>query len=186
MTNKKSLLPIALQDKNNLVLEECIKAEFNIDIKKLIVTPVQNADESLLPHLAKQEHVLGDEGWNLATTKEEKQNLIISSFEKHSKKGSIPSIIAALKNIKIEAKISEFWEYSGRPSHFKVEFLNIYKQGLNKNFENQLIAMINAYKPATRILDYINYFLCSKSHIYISTHIKTLEKTVIKTNGVIL
>lgn len=182
----KSLLPIGVQDKNNIALEECIKLAFNIDIKELMVTPIENVNEKILPILAKQEHVLGAEGWNLAETKQEKQNLIINSFEKHAKKGSIPSIIDALKNIAIEAKISEFWEYSGRPAHFAIEFLNLYKQGLNDQFEKQLVDMINAYKPATRVLDYIHYFLCSIGKLYISTHLKNFETVIVKTNGAIL
>lgn len=186
MSNKKSLLPVCLQDRNNLALEECMKLAFRIDPKKLVLYPIQNIDEDLLPQLAKENHVLGWEGWNLVESKEEKQRLIENSLEKHAKKGTNPSVIEALKRINIDAKISEFWEYGGRPAHFIMEFLNIYDRGLDGDFEAAIKELINAYKPATRVLDFINYFLCSVGTLYVDGRIKTTETVVIKTNEVIL
>ena len=186
MPNKNSLLPTILQDKNNLAIESCIKEAFFIDMKKFLIRPYENASDELLSFLAKEAHVLGPEGWNLAKNRQEKLNIIESSFEKHLKKGSIPSIKEALKNINIDAEISEFWEYGGRPAHFIVKFLNIYDRGLNNDFETQIKDMINIYKPATRILDYINYYLCCMANIYITTRIQLVENTVIKTKEVII
>ncbi len=181
-----SLLPKTMQDTNNLALEECIKEAVNVDVKKIMVYPIENADESLLPILAKEFHVLGSEGWNIVSSKKEKQNLIINSLAKHAKKGSINSITDALSTINIEAEIAEFWEYSGRPGHFSVKFLNLYDRGLTEELEEELTKMINAYKPATRILDKINYYLSSKGLLYAGFGINSTEKAAISTTEEIL
>ncbi|MCD7780410.1 MAG: phage tail protein I [Candidatus Gastranaerophilales bacterium] len=181
-----SLLPKSMQDSNNLALEECIKEAVNVDVKKLMVYPIENANENLLPILAKEFHVLGAEGWNIVSTKKEKQNLIINSIAKHAKKGCINSITEALNTIDIEASILEFWQYAGRPAHFMVEFLNIYDRNFTSELEEMLEKMIKAYKPASRILDKINYFLCSKGLLYASSSIRSTEKTILATKEVIL
>lgn len=184
--SNKSLLPVCMQDKNNLTLENCIKKAFSIDMKKLVFYPIQNIDENLLSQFAKENHVQGFEGWNLVSTKEEKQTLIENSLKIHAEKGTKPSVINSLARLKIEAKISEFWEYGGRPAHFIVEFLNIFDRGLTSELEQAIKEMILSYKPATRILDGINFFLCSTANIYTVSTVKTSEEVIISTNEVIL
>ena len=182
--SNNSLLPQVLQDKHNLALESCMKEAFKIDLKKLLLCPVENVNETLLPILGKENHIMGYEGWNLAKTKEQKQNLIKNSPQLHAEKGSIPALKKALQTLNIEADIKEGDEYDGRIGHFRVEFLNIYDRGLDDNFEAEIKEMINNYKPLTRILDVINYFLCSKAKVYIGARVSTLETTVIKTKEV--
>ena len=63
--SNNSLLPQVLQDKHNLALESCMKEAFKIDLKKLLLCPVENVNETLLPILGKENHIMGYEGWNL-------------------------------------------------------------------------------------------------------------------------
>ena len=186
MTNQKSLLPFIYQDKQNLALEECIKEELNIDTKKFLIFPIENASDELLPTLAKEFHVMGAEGWNLCRNRKEKINLLLNSLEKHIMKGINPTILNVLKDFGIIAEISEFWEYGGRPAHYIMKFVNIYDRGLTKELEEDIKELINAYAPATRILDYINYFLCSISKLYVSSRFTTLEKCTISTREVVI
>ena len=182
----KSLLPSALQDSNNLALEKCIQEAFKVDMTRFLIKPYENINEDLLPILAKEEHITGYEGWNLAKTKQDKINVISSSMEKNIKKGSIPSIKQALANIGIEAKISEFWEYAGRPAHFQIEFINLFQNGLDEELEKSIFELVKQYKPVTRILDNINFCLCNIAELYVSTYIFTTEKTTIKTKGAVI
>lgn len=184
--SNKSLLPVCMRDKNNLALENCIKTALSIDIKKLVFHPVQNINENFLSQFAKENHIQGFEGWNLVQTKQEKQTLIENSLKIHAEKGTKSSVINSLAKLKIEAKIAEFWEYGGRPAHFIVEFLNIFDRGLTAELEKSIKEMINTYKPAARILDGINYFLCSTANIYTVSTLKTSEEIIISTNEVIL
>lgn len=182
----KSLLPLIYQDKNNLILENLARFILDIDIKKFMIYPIENAQDNILEELSKEYHIEGYEGWKLAKTREEKQNLIKNSILHHFKKGSIPSIKEALKNFGFEAEIEEFFEYGGRPSHFKIKFINIYNRSLDDEFEKDIKELINCYKPKTRKLDLINYFLCEKVVIYFYSRFQTIEKTTIKTKGAVL
>lgn len=185
MTNN-SLLPLVYQDKQNLALEECIKEELNIDTKKFLIFPIENATDELLPYLAKEFHVMSAEGWNMCRNRKEKEKLLLNALNKHIMKGVKPTILNVLNDFGIIAEISEFYEYGGRPAHYIMKFLNIYDRGLNEEFEEQIKELIKAYAPATRILDYINYFLCSISKIYISSRFTTLEKCTISTREVVI
>ncbi len=186
LTMNKSILPSAIQDKNNLALEQCIIKAFNIDTKKLLLFPIENVDEDLLPILAKEYHVLGYEGWNLAKNKEQKQKLIKNSFKNHCKKGTMPSLVQALANLGMEAELEEFDKYGGKPSHFRFKFLNIFERELDSKLQNDIKELIKIYKPATRKLDSIMFFLCSKAYIYYIPRIKTSKKITLKTKGVAL
>lgn len=177
----ESLLPIAIQDAHNVALEECIKESLNIDLKKFMLVPIENVNENLLPFLAKEAHITGYEGWNLAKTHEQKVNLIKNSFLLHAKKGTMETMLNALINLNVEADIKEWQDYGGRIGHFKVEFLNIFNRGLDENFEKEIVEVIKNYKPLTRILDTISYFLCSKGQIYTGVRLQSLEKVIIRT-----
>ena len=184
MTN--SLLPKSIQDKSNIALEECIKQAFDIDVTKFMVTPVQNANDALLPILAKENHILGVEGWNLAANRKQKENLIINSVKLHSEKGSKPSIVNALKQLNIDAKIQEWFEYSGKIGHFQFELINIFERSFTEELAKQINEVIKAYKPKRAILDKINYFICNKGFLYTLSRCETLHKTVLKTQGAVI
>ena len=181
-----SLLPEALRDEHNLAIENCIKTELDIDLKDFLVTPYERLSGDLLQYMAKEAHVTGYEGWNLALTEKEKRNLIINSFSTHSKKGTKKSIEEAISALNMEINLLEFWEYGGRPAHFKVNFLNLYDRGLDDELPEQIIKIINAYKPASRILDAVIFYLCSLCALYVITHIKTTETITVRTKGEVI
>lgn len=183
---QNSLLPENYKDTNNLVLEECIRQVLNVDLKKVMIYPIENAKEEILPYLAKENHIMGFEGWNLAQTKKEKQDLIKNALILHAKKGTKNAIQEALKRININSEILEFWKYGGRPGHYKINFLQIYERGLTEDLENEIMEMIKNYAPKSRILDYINYFLSSLGKIYISSNNKTTEKVIITTKEAVI
>lgn len=183
---QNSLLPEAYQDKNNLALEQCIRKVLNVDPKKIMIYPVENVSEHLLPYLAKENHIMGFEGWNLATTKEKKQKLIINSLMMHAKKGTKSTIIDALKKINIECEIQEFWEYEGRPGHYQIQFLQIFQRSLTEDLKNAIGEMIRNYAPKSRILDNINFVLCTLGKIFISANTKEVEKTIITTSEAVI
>ena len=182
----KSLLPEALKDKSNLAIEECIKTALDIDVKKFMPAPVQNVSDDLLPVLAEENHIMGAEGWNLTANRRQKENLIRNSVKLHAEKGSKPSIERALKMLNIEAKIQEYWEYSGKIGHFQFELINIFERKFTDELAAEIIEVIKAYKPARAIVDKINYFICNKGFIYALSRLQTLNKTVLKTQGAVI
>ncbi len=179
--SRNSLLPKTMRDKSNLAIEECIKTALDIDVTKFMVAPVENVSDELLPILAKERHITGVEGWNLAQNRKQKEALIINSVLLHAQKGSMPSIVNALKQLNIEAKLQEYWEYQGKIGHFQFELINIFERSFTFELAKQITEVINAYKPARAILDKLNYFICNKGYLYAVSRVKTLEKTVLKT-----
>lgn len=184
--SKKSLLPKSIQDSSNLAIEECIKQAFDIDVTKFMPVPVQNVSDDLLPILAKESHITGIEGWNLTANRKQKEDLIINSVELHSKKGSKPSVIEALKKLNIDAEISEWFEYSGKIGHFKFDLINIFERSFTYELGKRISEVIHAYKPARAILDKIEYYICNKGYVYSNFRVKTLNKTILKTQGAVL
>jgi len=177
----KSLLPESLKDKSNLALEECMKEALDIDITKFMKTPVQGVKDELLPVLAKEAHILGVEGWNIAQTRREKENLIIDSVMLHAKKGSKPSIENAFQSLGIEAEVKEWFKYGGKIGHFRLELIKISNRAFASNLEKQIYEVIKSYKPARALLDKINYFVCNKGFIYTGARLKAIEKSTVKT-----
>lgn len=181
-----SLLPIILRDKHNLALEKCIKTALDIDVSRLLLSPIENVEENILPYLAEEAHVLGDEGWDLTTKKEDKQNLIKNTFIQHAKKGTLSNLIDVLNQLETDSEIKEFWEYGGRVGHFSITFLLIKDRSLTEDLQNKIENIVNIYKPATRILDYINFYINSQCEIYISANTQILEIVTISTQEEII
>ena len=82
--------------------------------------------------------------------------------------------------------MQEFWEYGGKIGHFMFEFLNIKKKEFNEIVESQIIQLINAYKPKTRILDKINYYLSNDGFLYVSARVRSFETVTISTREAVI
>jgi P2-related tail formation protein len=108
--------------------------------------------------LAEQFHVLGNEGWNLANSEQEKRQLIKDAIKLHKLKGTKAGVERALSTLNIEGKVSEWFEYGGDPFHFKIDiFLQNYAYN-EKVFEN-LKKMIEEYKNVRSVLEEISVVL---------------------------
>lgn len=180
-----SLLPESIKDENNLALEQAmLEGLKTIDLKKILLCPLNNVSDDILNILAREYHITGYEGYNLATTRKEKEDLIDNSIYLHSKKGAKPALIDALKNLGLDVNIQEWAEYGGKPAHFRINYLNIFEKSYSDEFHKELKNMIDCYKPATRKLDSINYFCCNRAILCTFSRIKTVVKTSIKTKEI--
>lgn len=115
-----SLLPKIMQDKSNLALEQCIFKAFDIDLKPYMIYLLDHVDIRLLKFLAYQFHILGDEGWNLAKTEQEKRDLLKIAFQVHKFKGTKRALLRVLEMLGFNGEINEWFEYEGRPHRFKI------------------------------------------------------------------
>ena len=118
------------------------------------------ADERFLPYLA---HTYQVDFWNDNLTSNEKRDLIGLSILLHRKKGTIFAIKEAFKQINIDIKTLEWFEYGGLPYRFKIdidllnnsvnmselqfikEFLDIYKN--EKSILEEVVASSNLASP---------------------------------------
>ena len=178
-----SLLPIALQDESNLALEKCAAKSFENDLKPLMIYAFDHVIAKLLPLLAEQFHILGDEGWNFAQTEQEKRNLLKSAIDIHRYKGTKYALKKVLETLNMSGDIREWFEYGGEPFHFKV-LLNIFDRGLSDELEQQLLRLINKFKNKRSVLEAIEIFLTTNCTQNIYTYVLLGETVTIKAKEV--
>lgn len=169
-----SLLPQVMQDESNLALEKCANYAFDIDLKPLMIYCFRNVKKEFLPILAEQFHILGDEGWNFATTEQEQRNLLENALIIHRYKGTKFALKKVLETLNIEGDIKEWFEYEGQPYYFKV-VLNITNKSLTDDLEQSLIKLINQFKNERSWLEAIEIYLNSIAQRYIYTHLMVGE-----------
>lgn len=96
---KPTLLPPALAKDLSMRALEAVNARLSeIDIRPGIIYDFEHVATSALPHLAEQFHVLGVEGWQLATTDEQRRALLARAIALHRYKGTpwaVESVLAA-------------------------------------------------------------------------------------------
>lgn len=118
-----SLLPPPLRrDLNCRALETIVARLSTLDLTPLVLYDVDNVPASLLPYLAEQFNVLGDAGWDVADTDDERRELIKEAIALHKLKGTRYSVRRALDLIGIVAIVVEWWERDpqGVPHTFSI------------------------------------------------------------------
>ena len=156
---KELVPPNLLADKNIKALIESIEPEFGkikSEIVNVLIYPrIDHLSEEVLDLLAWQFHI---EGYDLATTIEEKRNLIKKSIELHRYKGTKYAIEEVLKALNLDGKISEWFEYNGTPYHFRVD-IDLKYQGLQSDTYDKLLNLIEEYKNLRSKLEVLNIYL---------------------------
>ncbi len=120
--NNQSMLPAPLaKDPYWRALEELLgKIGLSLDMTKILTNWFDIVDSSALPHLAKQFHVLGIEGWDYAKTDREKRDLLKQAVELHRYKGTPWAVRQSIKRINPILDIKEWFEYGGEPYYFRL------------------------------------------------------------------
>jgi len=154
----KELLPPSLaKDKNIQALTQALDKELekieNQIINVLILPRIdQIQDEELLDLLAWQFHI---EGYELAKNIEEKRNLIKRAIELHRYKGTKYAIKEVLRALGLEGEVKEWFEYGGKPYHFRV---NIFAKNklVEPEREKKLLKLIEEYKNVRSKLEKVS------------------------------
>ena len=166
---KQLVPPNLLQDQNIKALAEAIEPEFEkikSEIVNVLIYPrIDELSEETLDLLAWQFHI---EGYELATTIEEKRNLIKRSIELHRYKGTKYAIEKACKLLNIEGRVKEWFEYGGQPYRFKVD-LSLNNKQITPELRDKLIDFINQYKNERSWLDELILSYLAKANVYLSS-----------------
>lgn len=171
-----SLFPKVLQDKSNLALEQCMNKCFDIALKPMMFLFFDTCDERLLPYLAQAFHVEGLEGWNFATTIQEKRNLLKEALLIHRYKGTKTALKRVLKTLNVTGEIQEWFEYRGRPMYFRV-LLEVFDKPLSLETETKLVELINEFKNVRSKLETIEIYLTETVNMY--TYCQVVSGTTI-------
>ncbi|MEM0326953.1 MAG: phage tail protein I [Desulfurococcaceae archaeon] len=118
----KELLPTSIAvDEGIQKLAESTEGVFSFLFsevgKTLIYSRIDELPEEVLDLLAWQFHI---EGYELASTIEEKKRLIKKAIELHRYKGTKWAVEKALEALGVDSVLEEWFEYGGEPYHFKV------------------------------------------------------------------
>jgi phage tail P2-like protein len=170
-----TLLPPALAiDLSMRALETLIARLARIDIGPTLIYDFEHVAESALPHMGEQFHVLGAEGWNLATTEAQRRALLARAIALHRRKGTPWSIREALKAIGFNDLLIEEGlpsnrydgsiSYSGAEAHaaygwaqFRVVADVGDEQPITAARLSLVVETINAWKPARSHLVDVRY-----------------------------
>ena len=150
-----SLLPPPLRRDLSCRALETIAARLStLDLTPLVLYDVDNVPASLLPHLAEQFNVLGDAGWDVTDTDDERRELIKQAIALHKLKGTRYAVQRALDLIGVVAMIVEWWERDPRgvPHTFSI-VLSLKDQPIDAPaIDAQLFAriqrVVSFWKPA--------------------------------------
>lgn len=158
------LLPAPLaSDERFRVLDQLAARISGVDLAPLLVYLVDTVDASALPVLAEQLHILG-EGWQFALDDEARRRLLKRSIELHRYKGTRWAIQQVLETLALSGKVSEWFEYGGKPYHFKIN-VDLTTRGIDETTFDALVALVTEYKNVRSHLELLTLSLTNRSQI---------------------
>jgi phage tail P2-like protein len=162
----KELTPSSIEELQYLVDTFDVSFE-NIQnqiINALILPRIDEiTDENLLDLIAWQLHI---EGYELATTIEQKQNMIKNAFILHKYKGTPYAIKQVFESLGITAELQEWFQYGGNPYMFKILLDTVIS---DEETYIELIKLINEYKNVRSWLDSIGVHREYQNNIYVGS-----------------
>jgi len=165
----KELLPPSIVDGDIQKLAESTEGVFSFLFseagKTLIYSRIDELPEEVLDLLAWQFHI---EGYELASTTEEKRSFIKRAIELHRHKGTKWAIKNVLQALNIHGVVKEWFEYGGEPYKFKVE-LGITNKEITTQLRDKLIQLINEYKNTRSWLDEISLAYLTRGRAFTYT-----------------
>lgn len=124
--------------------EWAYKINYTIDLNAV--------DDEILDYLLWEKHIGWSEGLALATTRQQKINLIEAALDLHRQKGTPYAIERVLEALKLPGEVIEWFQYNGQPYRFKVE---VTVTELSKETLVLLRQLINEYKNKRSWLDFV-------------------------------
>jgi phage tail P2-like protein len=120
-------------------------------------------DENLLDLLAWQLHI---EGYELATTIEQKISMIKNAFLLHKYKGTPYAIKQVFESLGITAELQEWFQYGGNPYMFKILLDTVIS---DEETYIELVKLINEYKNIRSWLESIGVHREYQNNIYVGS-----------------
>lgn len=137
---------------------------------------LENTTGDLLDCLAWQMHVDYAEGYELARTDTERQNLIATSIDAHRHKGTRWALDRVAKILGLRLRIVEWWEEypKGQPYTFRVEFTEVTRP-VGPELYSELTRLVMELKNLRSYLAGITVFLAGQGNIRIASGMMTSQ-----------
>lgn len=174
--NNKNLSPI--NDLSSQTFDELFSRFQNLDTECLLVYLFDKVEESALIHLAEQFHITGNEGWLNCTTIKEKRELIKNSLYLHRFRGTKFALKRVLEILGLNGNVQEWFEYNGKPYHFRVS-VDMNNKGFDVQTEQSLLDLIIENKNVrSKLESLIIYLISSAEQRYFCCAVTSEELTV--------
>lgn len=152
--------PMALQpDSGMMLLAEVIARALAVRWGEAglgtLYASVDELPEQLLDILAYDFKV---DWWDADYSLEEKRRTLKDSWRVHKLMGTKAAVETAISAIYPDTKISEWWEYGGRPYHFKIS-VNVSEETIASEKLRQVLARVRYYKNLRSHNDGVTYFM---------------------------
>lgn len=151
------LVPALRRDLNLRALETVAARLGDLDLSPLLIYDFDHCPAAALPLLAEQFNLLGDAGWSMTTfgdaPEATQRALLKEAIALHKIKGTRYAVERALELLKVQAKITEWWQTTphGAPYTFAIDlFLTDAAEGqpvLTAERAEALLRLVKFWKP---------------------------------------
>lgn len=156
--NLLSTLPLALQnDSAMLALATVVANEVEIfdgqSGSLLLYSDIDDLPGKLLDILATDFKI---DWWDSDRSLDEKREMFKRSFYVHRHAGAKDAVAAGVSAIYADARLEEWWQYGGKPYHFRL-IISLSYQAVDPIMHQRVIDRINFYKNRRSVLDEVVY-----------------------------
>ncbi len=125
------------------------------EIQRLAIYPrIDELPEELLDILAYDFKV---DWWDADYTLEEKRRTLKDSWRVHRMLGTKAAVVLAISAIYPDTQVSEWWEYGGKPYHFKL-LIDATYEDVDPVRHQRVIDRVDFYKNLRSVLDEVEYY----------------------------
>lgn len=153
-------LPSSLKNDTDMIclsyaLKRAIERLLTYERSAMIYNFIDELPEQVLNALAGDLHV---DWYDFDYSTDIKRAIIKSSIKIYQKMGTKYAVETALRDVYKGADVSEWFEYGGKPYHFKIG-VDISREGLSENTDSEITEKVNFYKNLRSHCDGIYYHL---------------------------
>lgn len=158
-TNLLRTLPTVLQsDPSMAALAASIAEKLAVrpeEIRGLMIyTRIDELPEPLLDILAVDFKV---DWWDPDYTLEEKRKTLKESWHVHRMLGTKAAVETAISAIYPDTQVDEWWEYAGKPYHFRI-LINVTYENVDPEKHRRVLERVEYYKNLRSVLDEVEYY----------------------------
>lgn len=163
----RALPPVLKKDEGFAALGKIIAEQLaknrTLTEKTLIYPAIGALDESVLDALA---YDLNVPWYDYEGTLESKRSTIRECMQIHQYKGTKYAVETALRSVYEEVRVREWFEYGGKPYHFKVV---IFDSSSDEDKRKRVLAKIQYYKNLRSVLEETIYEISVSADIAVKT-----------------
>lgn len=157
--NLLASLPAVLANDDNMAalasaVAEVLAARVGEIERVSIYSQIDRLPNELLDILANDFKV---DWWDANYTLEEKRRTLKDSWNVHRRLGTKAAVVLAISAIYPDTQVSEWWEYGGKPYHFKL-LIDATYEDVDPVRHQRVIDRVDFYKNLRSVLDEVEYY----------------------------